>query len=272
MEGVEFLDEVDAERLAQHEALKARVRHWSLWSWPICIVGFGIGFAVIAGFIPPPGESWSAHHVAAFYASNRDGIRAGLIVAMFFSALLLPFFTVISAEMRKIEGPSALLAPIQFGGAVVLVTFFQIICLLWLEASLRPGIDAQLIRAQNDYGWLVWTILIPTYSLQFVCIAIAGVMEYRRDLLWPRWAVWANVIVAITGAGGVLAVFDKSGALSWNGVLGFWIPVSTFAAGMTMNMVLILRRDARVAARQGARVSDTVVDRIPAAAPAAVIS
>jgi len=97
-------------------------------------------------------------------------------------------------------------------------------------------------------------------------------MEYRRDLLWPRWAVWANVIVAITGAGGVLAVFDKSGALSWNGVLGFWIPVSTFAAGMTMNMVLILRRDARVAARQGARVSDTVVDRIPAAAPAAVIS
>ena len=48
-----------------------------------CVVTFGVFFAVIAGFIPPPGESWSAAHVAEFYANNRTAIRAGLIGAMF---------------------------------------------------------------------------------------------------------------------------------------------------------------------------------------------
>jgi hypothetical protein len=242
------IEEYDAERRARHMAFRARVRKWSLWSWPVCIVGFGIGFVVIAGFVPPPGESWSSQHIASFYAANRTAIRGGLIIAMFFSVLLLPFFAAISGEMRKIEGPGALLAPIQFGGAIVLVTFFQIICLLWLEASFRPEIDAQIIRAQNDYGWLVWTILIPTYMVQFLCMAVAGFMDYRRDPVWPRWAAWANVWVAVTGAGGVLAIFFKTGPFSWNGIMGFWIPLIVFALGMSMNMVLILRRDRRRAA------------------------
>ena len=238
----------DSERRASYEAFRARVRRSCVWSWPVCMIGFGFGFALLAGFVPPPGESWSAHHIASFYASNRTAIRAGLIVAMFFSVLLMPFFTVISVEMRKIEGPSALLAPIQFGFAVVLVTFFQIICLLWLEASFRPENSPQLVRAMNDYGWLVWTILIPTYSGQFICMAVAALMDYRRDPLWPRWAAYANLWVAITGAGGVLTVFFKTGPFSWNGIIGFWLPLVIFAAGMTMNMVLILRRDVRLSA------------------------
>ena len=38
-------------------------------------------------------ESASAADIAAFYDANRTTIRAGLIGAMFASALLLPFFT-----------------------------------------------------------------------------------------------------------------------------------------------------------------------------------
>ncbi|MEA2673797.1 MAG: hypothetical protein QOI92_989 [Chloroflexota bacterium] len=241
-------DELEEGGRAYTDRFRARVRAASIWSWPICIVGCLLGFMVIAGFVPPPGENWSAQHVAHYYAADRTAIRIGLIVAMFFSALLLPFLTAISAEMRKIEGQGALLAPIQFGGAVVLVAFFQIICLLWLEASLRPENNPQLIREMNDYGWLVWTMLIPTGTLQFLAIAITGFMDRRRERLWPRWAAYANIWVAITYGGGVLAVFFKTGPFSWTGAIGFWMPTILWAAGMTMNMVLILRRDARMAA------------------------
>lgn len=259
------IEEYDEERAVRYQAWRAGVRKCCIWSWPVCVAGFGVGFAVIAGFLPPPGENWSAQHIAHYYAHNRTAIRAGLIIAMFFSALLLPFYTAISAEMRKIEGPGALLAPIQLGGAVVLVAFFQIICLLWLEASFRPEISAQVIRSQNDYGWLVWTMLIPTYSLQYICMAIAGFMDFRRDVLWPRWAAWTNLWVAFLGAGGVLAIFFKTGPFSWTGIMGIWIPVIAFGAGMTMTMVLMLQRDGRATARHPRAVAGDPARRAPMA-------
>ncbi|MCW3014535.1 MAG: hypothetical protein JWO02_1627 [Solirubrobacterales bacterium] len=213
-----------------------------IYCWPVCLITFLIFFLPIAGFIPPPKENWSADRLAEFYSDNLTGIRIGLIGSMFASALMLPFFTVISAEMKKIEGRMSLLAPIQFGAAMILVAFFQIIALFWLVSSLRPGRDPEVIRAFNDYGWLVWTILIPTYSLQFICMAVAGFMDRRPEPIWPRWASYVNIWVAITGAGGVLAVFFHSGPFSWNGIMGYWIPVIAFAAGMSMTAVLLLRR------------------------------
>src|SRR3954451_13836029 len=109
--------------------VRNRIRLACIWAWPVCIVGFGLSFGLLARFIPPPDPSWSAQHFAGFFADHRTAIRAGLLGAMFFSALLLPFLTVVSQEMRAIEGPRALLAPIQYGGAVMLTLIFQIICL-----------------------------------------------------------------------------------------------------------------------------------------------
>jgi len=228
--------------LTPTETFRRRIWMACIWSWPVCAVLFGISFVVVAGFLPPVLESASAADVAAFYDANRTTIRVGLIGAMFASALLLPFFAVVSAEMRKIEGRNPLLAPIQYGGAVVLTTFFQIICLLWLLASFRPETSPEIIRAFNDYGWLVWTMLIPTYSLQFVCMAIAGFIDRRPHPIWPRWAAYLNIWVAVIGAGGVLAVYFKSGPFSWNGIIGIWLPLALFLIGMTVNMWLLHRR------------------------------
>jgi hypothetical protein len=226
----------------QAQLFKRRLWKACIYCWPVCIVTFLIFFLPIAGFVPPPKENWSADRLAQFYADNLTGIRIGLIGSMFASALMVPFFTVISAEIKKIEGRGALLAPIQFAGAVILVAFFQIIALFWLVSALRPGRDPEVIRAFNDYGWLVWTILIPTYMLQFACMAIAGFMDRRPNPIWPRWACYVNIWTAITGAGGVLAVFFHSGPFSWNGIMGYWIPVIVFAGSMSMTAVLLLRR------------------------------
>jgi hypothetical protein len=232
----------EPELLSPTDTFRYRIWMACIWSWPVCAVLFGISFVVVAGFLPPVLESASAADVAAFYDANRTAIRAGLIGAMFASALLLPYFAVVSAEMRKIEGRNPLLAPVQYGGAVVLTTFFQIICLLWLLASFRPEISPEIIRAANDYGWLVWTMLIPTYSLQFVCMAIAGFIDHRPHPIWPRWAAYLNIWVAVIGAGGVLAVYLKTGPFSWNGIIGIWLPLVLFVIGMTVNMWLLHRR------------------------------
>jgi hypothetical protein len=257
---------------ARHEMIKYWIRMFCIWMWPAGFVSFLIAFALIAGFVPPPSPAWSAARIAQFYAHNRTGIRIGMIGSMFGSALLLPFFTIVSAEIRKIEGPSALLAPIQFGGAVILVTFFQIISLAWLLASYRPGISPEIIRALNDYCWFVWSMLIPTYIIQFACMAVAGFMDIRPHPLWPRWAAYLNLWVALTGAGGVLAVFFKKGPFAWNGVVGFWIPVIVFVIGMSVTAVLLrgrVRYETRLEATSGPEVPPTAGAPPPVAAPEA---
>lgn len=244
-----------AAALARRDAIKRRVWMAAIWSWPVCIVGAGLAFALGAGFIPPPSPAWSAPEVAAYFDAHRTGIRVGVLVAMFATALMLPYLTVVSAEIKKIEGRLGLLAPIQFGGAVMLVMIFQIIGLAWLSASYRPEADPDVIRAFNDYTWFAWSSFIATYSIQYLCMAIAGFMDVRERPIWPRWAAYLNLWVAVTGVGGVLAVFFKTGPFAWNGIIGYWIPVIVFAVGMSITCALMHRR-ARYEARQAADRSE----------------
>jgi hypothetical protein len=228
--------------LAQRARIKRRVWSAAIWCWPVCVVVFGVVFAFVVGFVPPPSPALSAQQIAELYASNTTGIRIGVLVAMFASGLLLPFQTVISAEIKKIEGRLGLLAPVQFGGGVALVVIFQIIGLAWLAASYRPDANPDVIRALNDFTWFCWSTFIATYMIQFICMAIAGFIDVRQHPAWPRWAAYLNLWVAVTGAGGVLAVFFKSGPFAWNGVVGYWIPVILFVVGMSVTTWLLLRR------------------------------
>jgi hypothetical protein len=227
------------------ETIRYRIKLGAIWSWIPCIVLFAVGFWLLAGFIPPTGESWSAPQIAEYYDQNRTGIRIGLILSMFGTALMLPFFAAITEEIAKIEGLGSLLARVQYGGAVILVAFFQIICLLWLLASFRPDADPQIVRAATDYGWLVWSILIPTLSMQWMCMAIACFIDFRRAPVWPRWMAYVFTFVAITNAGGIAAVFFKTGPFSWNGLIGWWIPTVSFGIVMTMVMVLMHKHAVR---------------------------
>src|SRR5688500_4382143 len=135
------MNTIPEEHAAEHDRIKHLIHMACIWSWAPCVAGFVASFGLVGGSISPSTANSNAQQVAAFYDDNRDPIRSGLIGAMFASALLLPFFTAVSKEMRGIEGRGAMLAPIQWGGAVLLVAVFQLICLMWLVASFRPESD-----------------------------------------------------------------------------------------------------------------------------------
>jgi hypothetical protein len=232
----------DAVQEAQHERIKQMIWSACIWSWPACLVGVVIPFMLIGGFIPPPLPSSSAREIANFFTAEPTHIRIGAMGFLYFSALSLMFYAVITEEMKKIEGNPALLARVQFGGAVILVTIFQLLGLAWLLASYRTDVNADIIRMLNDYCWFAWSMFIPTYVMQYVCIAIAGFMDKRPNPTWPRWAAFLNLWIAIGGSGGILAVFFKAGPFAWNGLIGFWIPVIIYAGGNCINTYLLLRR------------------------------
>lgn len=227
---------------ARHKKIKRLVWLACIWSWPACLVGVLIPFALIGGFIPPPLPSSSAQEIASFFTAEPTHVRIGAMGFLYFSALSMLFYAVLSEEIKKIEGQPSLLARIQFGSAVILVTVFQLLGLAWLLASYRTDTSPDVIRMLNDYCWFTWSMFIPTYILQYVCVAIAGFMDTRSNPTWPRWAAWMNLWIAVGGAGGIAAVFFKSGPFAWNGLIGFWIPVIIYATGNCVNTYLLHRR------------------------------
>lgn len=234
------LNQSDA--LARHANYKKLVWLASVWSWPVCLVGVALTFILIGGFVPPPKPSWSAQEIAAFFTAEPMHIRFGAMGFLYFSGLTIMFYSVISEEIKKIEGQPSLLARIQLGSAVILVTVFQILGLAWLLCSYRTDVSPDIIRLLNDYCWFIWSMFIPTYIIQYVCVAIAGFMDTRENPTWPRWAAWLNLWIAFGGAGGVAAVFFKDGPFAWNGLIGFWIPVIVYAVGNCVNTWLMHRR------------------------------
>jgi hypothetical protein len=82
-------------------------------------------------------------------------------------------------------------------------------------------------------------MVFPAYSLQMICMAIAGFMDKSPRPTWPRWAAYFNLWVAFSGAGGALAVFFKEGPFAWNGLIGFWLPVVVFVVWICLTTVLL---------------------------------
>jgi hypothetical protein len=120
------------------------------------------------------------------------------------------------------------LALMQFGGAVLLVVFFQLCGMLWAAATFRAELDASTIRMLNDLSWLIFVMVFPGYVLQLSCIAIASFMDRSAQPIWPRWVGYLNLWIAMSGAGGAVAVFFKDGPFAWNGLVGFYIPIGAF--------------------------------------------
>jgi len=120
------------------------------------------------------------------------------------------------------------LALTQFGAAVLLQVYFVLCSMLWLIATFRSELEPSTVRLVHDAGWLIFVMVFPGYVLQMACIAIAAFCDRSPDPIWPRWFGYLCLWIALSGSGGGLAVFFKSGPFAWNGLIGFWLPIGMF--------------------------------------------
>ncbi|HWJ09295.1 MAG TPA: hypothetical protein VNS46_07960 [Nocardioides sp.] len=212
-------------------------------SAPVFVVLYAIFFWGVAGFIPPPSPTLGPRAVAEFYDQNRTGIRIGMVGAMISSFLIVPFFAAISAAIGRGERGVPILAMIQFGCAMLLEVFFVMCSMIWLTATYRPDLAGSSIQMLNDLGWLIFVMVYPGYVLQMVCIAIAALTH--ESSFFPRWLGYLSLWVAISGIGGGFAVFVTDGPLAWNGVVGFYLPLSIFAVWMFTTATVLVRSGGR---------------------------
>lgn len=220
--------------------MNKRIQLACVWAGPVFLVTYAIGFWAIARFIPPPAPTMSTAHVAELFQAHHTRIRVGMVIGLVSSTLLIPWFAIISAQIARVEKRMPVLAMVQFGGAILLIVFFVVCSMLWITATFRADLDPKTIRMLNDFGWLTFVMVFPGYVLQLSCIAIAGFLDKSAEPIWPRWASYLNLWVAFSGMGGGLAVFFKTGPLAWNGLVGFYIPLTVFAIWLSV-MTYLLR-------------------------------
>jgi hypothetical protein len=212
---------------------RLRAERLCIWSIVPFVVVYLIGFVGFAHFIPPPDPAMSPAGVVALYARNRLGIEIGQLIALVSSAFMLVWPAAVSAQMARIEqGSLPMLSLMQYGAAALLALLFMLCSLIWSIAAYRADINPEILRTLQDSGWLIFVMAYPEYLVQLGCIAAVGLADRRAQRFLPPWACYATLLTALAGVAGGFSILCTSGPFAWNGVLGFWLPVTSFLCWM----------------------------------------
>lgn len=230
-----------------------RNQYLCVWCGIIFLLLFGVGWCVVAGFIPPPHPDATAEQIATFYRSGTWLIRLGLLMSLASCVFFIPWVAVISLQMKRIEGNYPLLSWVQLVSGTVAMLIILFPMMLWITVSFRPDRDPQLMLLLNDLGWLVFTMVFAPFVTQCLALALATFSDKSAQPVFPRWSGYYNVWVALLFVPTGLIVFFKTGPFAWNGVIGFWLPVANFGIWFLVMFKLL-----RNAIAQQAALDDSV--------------
>jgi hypothetical protein len=211
------------------------------WSGVVFVGMLLVGLWGIADFIPPHSPHKDAGQIAAIFSADPNRIRIGLIVMMFGAVLIVPWAASISIQMRRMEGPQAVLAICQIALAALLVLTFEFPGFFWLTATFRADRSAESVQLLNDLAWLPFVGLVAMTVLQAAVIGIAILGDAAPAPVFPRWAGYLNLWCALLFMPGAFNVFFKSGPLAWNGLIAFYLPVLVFCIWFVANTFLVLK-------------------------------
>lgn len=178
--------------------------------------------------VPPPSPAMDAAAIATLYAQNHYGLLIGLSLAMTSTFFYVPWAALISLHMRRMEGVSPLLSTIQAIGGTVTTLIVLIPVMCWVTAAYRVDRMPEVVQVLNDFGWLFFVMTWPVPTVQLLSIGVATLSDKSVDSVFPRWAGYLNLWMGVLFIPGTLICFFFTGPFTWNGVIGFWIPVVAF--------------------------------------------
>jgi hypothetical protein len=198
------------------------------WCAPIAVVVILVGFWPIAGYLPPPSASSTADQIAAFYRDHAASIRLGLVITFAGCAAWGPLVAVITRRMLEIRPRNVTLVCGQLGAGIAAWGFLLVPLIVLVVAAFRPERSAETTQTLHDLGWMLLIMPFVPFAVQNACLGWAILQDRGAPPALPRWVGYFNLWAALSFIpGGVIALF-KTGPLAYDGVFGFWIPLSIF--------------------------------------------
>jgi hypothetical protein len=203
---------------------------------PILLLGL-----IFAHWFPPPSPAESAAEVATFYQQHTNGIRVGSLLVALAGTLMAPFAAVLAMQIKRIARGGLALAYVELVMAALWVAGIVIPATLFMAAAFNPERSPDVTQALHVAGWLPFIAMVFPLIAVHISIAAATFLDERSDPVFPRWVGYLNVWMALLLMPGVLALFFKTGALAWNGLLTFWL-AATAEGSFYIIMCMMLRR------------------------------
>lgn len=80
-----------------------------------------------------------------------------------------------------------------------------------------------------------------TVVFQWIATAIVIFADDREQPIFPRWAGYLNLWVAIASIPSSLLQFVHHGPFAWNGVLSFWFGAAAFGIWILVMSILLIQ-------------------------------
>lgn len=218
-----------------------RVQELCAWCGPVFVVLLFGGWGLIGGFLPLIPASDSPAQVASAYADHVTSSRIGLILGLIGIACTVPFFAVVSLQMRRAERGLPILAFLQICSGLIVTVVLIIPMLLFVVGVFRPDRDPALTQLMNDMSYLLLILPWPPIIGQLVPLIVVVLRDRSAEPVFPRWFAWFTLWVAFLLLPATLIAFFKSGIFAWTGLVGFWIPAAVFGIWYVVLTPLLLR-------------------------------
>lgn len=208
------------------------VHKFCAWSGLLFALSFGVGFVLLAGFVPPAPPSQNAAQIADYLLGRRNRVRWGMIVMMVGTTFVMPFTVSMVIHIRRIEGRFPALALIELGiGSAVMLEFIYPL-FFWNAAVFRADRAPELVQVLNDMAWLPYIALPSTVIAWVAVLGVAVLMDGRENPIFPRWFGYYQLWVALMFTPGTFAIFFLEGPVAWNGLIALYLPISAFGTWM----------------------------------------
>ncbi|MFL6109355.1 MAG: hypothetical protein ACJ72L_20525 [Marmoricola sp.] len=197
---------------------------WSLMAI-LLYVGLGLtGFAVLAGFWPPPGANLSAQEIYSYFVDRGDTLRIGMVAMAAGAPCYYAWSVVLSRLIGRIEGPMGPLASVEMVGGLLTAWVTVMPAIIWLTAAFRiEHRSAETVQTLYDFGWIAFDLTFMCSVLQSVALGCAILRDHRDKPLIPHWVAWVSFLTAASYLPLVLMPFFRTGPFAWQGLISFWV-------------------------------------------------
>jgi len=233
--------------------VNARSQRLCVWiGGPVFMGLFLVGF-LIAGFIPPPSPTASAQTIAHMFVTRQHRIQLGLVFMTAGAPLQFVWAAAIAVQMKRIEGRYSPLTYVQLTSGAGGALLFLVPTLVLQAAAYRPeSRPVEITLMLDDLGWIMFVGATTFAFVQGVALAIAVLQDRSAEPVFPRWAGYFNIWVAILFQPALFLVFFKTGPLAWRGLFDWWLPLTVFGIWFAVMVVLLLRGIAQQEREEGA--------------------